>query len=1054
MRTLSTEEVDGMVSRRLTLFATLVALSLCYLTPAYAQVSPPLIDDTLDPGESLVVTKTVVVPAAPQVADVYFLADTTGSMEDTIRTVRDDSASIIATIKARIADVQFGAGQYKDFPIPLNDFAFQNDAPIGPDDGVGNNYDASDAIAAWTVGGGNDGSEGQLYALDQIADGTGIGWRPDASRILVWFGDAPGHDPICAAISGLGFNITEASVTTKLQGPPNIAVVAISVTSGFGLDSDPTIAAGDYEEICIVGGSAEQATRITTATNGDHLVGVPPTDIVDAILDGIEQVTFDVTGEPVGCDPLDISLVPPVHANVVGPTTVGFEESISVPADAEPGVVDCQVVFRANDAPITDGVQNISIEIPPQCGDGEVDFGEDCDPGEDLVGDCCSSTCQYEPENDPCDLEGNPCTLDTCNSSGVCLAGSLRDCPSDQCYIGFCDVNTGDCERDVLPLPRDCDLDDNRCTLDSCNALGDCVAGSLRDCPDDECNLGVCIPSTGDCDLDPRDDYTPCPDDVFCDGAEYCLAGVCFEPGDPCPGPDGDPECFESCNETPPGCTAYDGDDEPCNDEASCTVGQDECLAGVCQGTTYDHDFCDDDLFCSGEETCDPLADGSDPSSGCVPGTPPSPPGPPQEPPMVCREDPVVHDPTALRPGWPEGIEVTGTGEGHVACVAAEERGLHIYDLGTTATPEHLTSYVPADCPDRGAEPDFIFDAVTMSGRTAYVAAGLCGLLIVDVGPVLRDPPGTRPPSFLGRADTQGWAKDVKVRVIDDQTIAYVADYWTGLRVINVSNPEAPVLQGALPVSEDAPGPGVIFGRPLSVHVERVGDQILLYVSTTRAFVVVDGSVGVPHVLGSTNTKLVPPGALFDPEVDIPQDVVAVGDFAYVPIWTGGLLVVDVEPVRRDPPQDPVVIQEVGIPETFFKVAAGGTNVYVTEGQCDLRVFGRTEAGLLAEAFFETQENPIMLGGGDGQCPDSDPDHPYFSWNVDQADGWVFATSGLWGPPRERQGSFQSIDFRHEGAGGTAGSRGSYPCGLGAELALLLPLLAVWRRFRGHSRHR
>jgi len=66
-----------------------------------------------------------------------------------------------------------------------------------------------------------------------------MGWRSLSKRIIVWFGDAPGHDPICAAVSG-GAPITEASVTTKLAAE-GIAVLAIS-TANPGLDDDPKVA--------------------------------------------------------------------------------------------------------------------------------------------------------------------------------------------------------------------------------------------------------------------------------------------------------------------------------------------------------------------------------------------------------------------------------------------------------------------------------------------------------------------------------------------------------------------------------------------------------------------------------------------------------------------------------------------------------------------------------------------------------------------------------------------------------------------------------------------
>ena len=59
----------------------------------------------------------------------------------------------------------------------------------------------------------------------------------------------------------------------------------------------------------------------------------------------------------------------------------------------------------------------------PLCGNGNVDSGagEQCDDGNTVSGDCCSSTCQIEPLNQPCD-DHNTCTTGSkCNGVGVCV---------------------------------------------------------------------------------------------------------------------------------------------------------------------------------------------------------------------------------------------------------------------------------------------------------------------------------------------------------------------------------------------------------------------------------------------------------------------------------------------------------------------------------------------------------------------------------------------------------------------------------------------------------
>jgi cysteine-rich repeat protein len=60
------------------------------------------------------------------------------------------------------------------------------------------------------------------------------------------------------------------------------------------------------------------------------------------------------------------------------------------------------------------------------CGNGTVDASEDCDDGNVDDGDCCSSTCTYEPQDAPCD-DGNNCTsTGRCDGQGFCIEGSCQ----------------------------------------------------------------------------------------------------------------------------------------------------------------------------------------------------------------------------------------------------------------------------------------------------------------------------------------------------------------------------------------------------------------------------------------------------------------------------------------------------------------------------------------------------------------------------------------------------------------------------------------------------
>lgn len=86
---------------------------------------------------------------------------------------------------------------------------------------------------------------------------------------------------------------------------------------------------------------------------------------------------------------------------------------------------------------------------PGLCGNSNVDPGEQCDDGNTLNGDCCDSTCHFEPTNSPCN-DHNTCTSgEKCNAVGQC--------------VGFTTCNT----------TLTCNICGSKCTL----AAGVCKCG-------------------------------------------------------------------------------------------------------------------------------------------------------------------------------------------------------------------------------------------------------------------------------------------------------------------------------------------------------------------------------------------------------------------------------------------------------------------------------------------------------------------------------------------------------------------------------------------------
>lgn len=307
-----------------------------------------------------------------------------------------------------------------------------------------------------------------------------------------------------------------------------------------------------------------------------------------------------------------------------------------------------------------------------------------CDDGNPCTTDLCSTgTCFNTNNNLPCDdglwcngtdtcsggscsnHTGNPCPppdgdaycSESCNEAlDNCSAPDPNGSPcddglwcngSDSCQNGSCIIHAGS----PCPGPDG----DNDCR-ESCNeSARTCTASDLNNSPcndgnpattNDVCTGGVCTgtpinincddgnPCTIDtisgsnCVYSSAPIGTPCNDGLFCNGPDTCNGGTCsLHSGNPCPGPDGDANCRESCDEATDTCTANDANGAACDDGNASTIN-DRCSAGVCAGTPISCDDnnpcttdiivgttcthtpvayltpCDDGLYCNGTDAC------------------------------------------------------------------------------------------------------------------------------------------------------------------------------------------------------------------------------------------------------------------------------------------------------------------------------------------------------------------------------------------------------------------------------------------------------------------
>jgi len=251
-----------------------------------------------------------------QLADVYFLIDTTGSMQSAIDNVTSSLTTISTQISARIPNVQLGVGHYEDFPFEapggggilgsgsygdLGNVVYEHMQDI-----TASVPEVQAALGRLSASGGADGPESSVEALFQTATGRGGSWtaggrshtvdrnpcpavpdeigrrrgmpcfRPDSLPIVVLVTDAAFHNGPGGSEAYEGITPPPASFEQAVIELNNIGSRFIGVAVGSGPQSEE-----------------EQVARMTGTVDGSGSPLVYPASggtVSDAIVMGIETL--------------------------------------------------------------------------------------------------------------------------------------------------------------------------------------------------------------------------------------------------------------------------------------------------------------------------------------------------------------------------------------------------------------------------------------------------------------------------------------------------------------------------------------------------------------------------------------------------------------------------------------------------------------------------------------------------------------------------------------------------------------------------------------------
>jgi hypothetical protein len=359
--------------------------------------------------------------------------------------------------------------------------------------------------------------------------------------------------------------------------------------------------------------------------------------------------------------------------------------------------------------------------------------------------------------------------------------------------------------------------------------------------------------------------------------------------------------------------------------------------------------------------------------------------------------------------------------------------GVGAYDTPGLALDVHVTDG-PSTGPSTGS-------GGTSGRRYAYVSDWVSGLRVVDVSD-----PST--PVEVGAYDTPGFARGVYVA----GGYAYVADGGAGLRVVDVSNPAAPLEVGTYNTPGTAEGV-YVAGRyaymadggsglrvvnvsdptaPVEVGAYNMpGDTTEIYVAGSHAYVIAD-EAGLRVVDVSDPTAPVEIGAHHT--LSQALDVHVADSHAYVANGGSGLSVVDVS--------DPAAPASVGVfdtPGAAAGIFATSGYAYVADGNAGLRVVNVSDPTAPVErGAYDTPGSALDVYVTDGRAYVADEDAGLRV--VDVSDPAAPVEVGAYDTPGFAGGVYVTdgpSTGPSAGSGGTSGRRYAYVADKGAGLRII-----------------
>lgn len=372
---------------RLRVVASGVGVLLFLVSAACLPAADEVYEVTLTPGESSD-CQTLIELMCGRIdkADVIFAFDTSGSMGPVISTAKSRAIDIMNALEANINDAQYGVMSFVDYPdcyvscryddcygdSGAGDYPYRLNQPV-----TANRSEVAAAINRLSIHSGLDLPEAYTRALYESYADTGIGYRSDAQKIVIMFGDSrphdceirTGQDPGRDQVMGTADDLSLRTVMGEMVAN---GVTLLYVDSGDGTHTP----LWNY----LAGLTGGAAFRISRASQVPDAV----LELVGGLNCHIDDLRLTVMTP--GYEAWLSSVVPEAYTDIDIPAEgleLPFDCTVTVPRDACDGI-DETVTHEFLVSAIGDGVsyKNILVRIHVPCEPGPGP-GDECD--EDLV---------------------------------------------------------------------------------------------------------------------------------------------------------------------------------------------------------------------------------------------------------------------------------------------------------------------------------------------------------------------------------------------------------------------------------------------------------------------------------------------------------------------------------------------------------------------------------------------------------------------------------------------------------------------------------------------